>query len=62
MGAAVAVCSVVLVHRKLDYNEIAKLSGLTAAAMLIISSFVPQVLPGMHQGIGLAIGGQLVGF
>lgn len=60
MGVAIAFCSVVLVHRKLDYMEIARLSGATAALLLVISHFAPAILPGVHQGMGLVLGGQLV--
>lgn len=60
MGIAIALCSVVLVHRKLDYNEIGKLSVAAAAMLMIISHFAPAILPGVHQGMGLVLGGQLV--
>lgn len=60
MGVAIAFCSLVLVHRKLDYVEIARLSATTAALLMIITHFAPAVLPGVHQGIGLVLGGQLV--
>lgn len=62
MGVAVAVVSIVLVHRKLDWKEIGYLSVCTAASLLILQSFLPQVIPSVHQGIGLAVGAQLVGF
>ena len=60
MGIAIAFCSLVLVHRKLDYKEIAKLSAATAAMLMVITYFAPAVLPGVHQGMGLVLGGGLV--
>ena len=60
MGVAIAFCSVVLVHKKLDYMEVARLSAAAATLLIVISKFAPDILPGVHQGMGLVLGGQLV--
>jgi hypothetical protein len=60
MGVAIGFCSVVLLHRKLDYKEVAKLAGTTSLLLIVISNFVPQVLPSIYQGMGLVLGGGIV--
>ncbi len=60
-GLAVAICALVLVHHKINVKEIAQLTVSSGALLAIVSKFLPQVLPSVHQGIGLAMGAGLVG-
>jgi len=62
IGLAIAVVSVVFVHRGTSYKAIGVTALCAGATVLIFGAWYPEGMAGFHQGVGLAAGAQMIGF
>lgn len=62
IGLAIAITSVVFVHRGTSLKAIAATAVCAAGTVLVFTTWYPEGMAGFHQGVGLAAGSQMIGF